>query len=260
MCFGDDLLDLDDEDMAIIERELFINAKANKLQLGPDPDACYQVLHNLDLQQIIDFIDERNPSAKAPYHGAKHIAAVVSLVYEAARFHNLNERFTKDLVVAAAMHDFNHSGGASSDQQNIKAAIEGLNTIRMDQHNWLSVDFSHVKQLIEVTEYPYVRKATTLFEHIMRDADLMMPYLPDPLRLELFLGLLAEHNNNRSLQMTRVEFAANVQKFYTGVVWFTDWAKAKARKCDWHQQLEALNKSLLNPTKCHQKVQYAVKA
>jgi hypothetical protein len=246
------LLELDAEDKVLIERDLFINIKAGRLTLGPDPDSCYQILQMYNLEGLMAYIDCFNPSRAAPYHGAFHEAALVSLVYEAARFYGFIREETRVLLIAAAMHDFNHSADkAANDSENIEAAIAGLHQAQKhllaSSSPILPNEATDAEHLIRITEYPYTTNAQTLVEKIMRDADLMMPYLPTPAVKSLFVGLKEEMETCKG-KRSFTEFASGVKEFYSNVIWGTEWAVAKAKVNQWDEKLSMIYNLLANHT------------
>jgi hypothetical protein len=246
------LLELDAEDKVLIERDLFINIKAGRLTLGPDPDSCYQILQMYNLEGLMAYIDCFNPSRAAPYHGAFHEAALVSLVYEAARFYGFIREETRVLLIAAAMHDFNHSADkAANDSENIEAAIAGLHQAQKhllaSSSPILPNEATDAEHLIRITEYPYTTNAQTLVEKIMRDADLMMPYLPTPAVKSLFVGLKEEMETCKG-KRSFTEFASGVKEFYSNVIWGTEWAVAKAKVNQWDEKLSTVYNLLANHT------------
>lgn len=250
-----DLLELDTEDKILIERDLFINIKAGRLALGPDADACYQILSLFNLDGLMPYIDHFNPSRNAPYHGAFHEAVAVSLVYEAARFYGLGREDTRILLIAAAMHDFNHTAGASAnDQDNIAAAIEGLQKVQT--YLWTSAtpilqnELEAACHLIRITEYPYTTAPITLMEKIIRDMDLMMPYLPPHQAKQLFLGLKIEMERSKG-KWTFQEFAAGIKSFYEAITWCSEWAVAKAATQKWDEKLATVYNLIANHNPTH---------
>lgn len=236
-----------------IKRSNLLQAKAEKLTLAPDPDACHQILVIYELQALMPYIDRFNPSANAPYHGAFHEAALVSLVYEGALFHKLNYFDARSLCAAAALHDFNHSAGsAHNDEQNIIAAINGLHEIakQVNQPDNIILSKSEIEQIsniIKSTQYPYVDKELNILDKIIRDADLMMPLLPTNDALQLFQGLLCEMQIKKP-HLTLEEFAPALHTFYENITWNTNWALEKSKANNWKQHLDTLVNAIEHTT------------
>lgn len=234
-----------------IKRSNFLQSKAENLTMAPDADACYQILVTYDLQSIMPYIDRFNPSANAPYHGAFHEAALVSLVYEGAIFHKLSYLDVRTLCAAAALHDFNHSAGAAhNDEQNINAAINGLHLIaqatnKPDNIILSKSEIEQISNIIKSTQYPYVEKELSILDKIIRDADLMMPLLPTNDALSLFQGLLCEMQIQKP-HLTIEEFVPALHTFYDNVKWNTSWAMEKTKNNIWKQHLDDLVSALQN--------------
>jgi len=245
----DDYLLTDEEDEQILSREMLVNLEAKRLRLGPRPEACADVLRALNLEDVMDYIDCFNRSAKAPYHNAKHEAAVVTLVYEGGIYHGLGRFELRALVLAAAMHDFNHSAGKLTDDLNIDAAVKGLfflhHTLVFTMSAITETELAIAKRLIKITQYPYVGEPADILEKLIRDADLMMLYLDDELRLDLFRGLKAELEVKAEKPYSKEEFADGVIDFYKKIAWKTEWAKEKAATQGWTQRIESLHEALL---------------
>lgn len=213
----------------LLSREVPVNLLALRGQLAGHPEYLNMVLRALNLEELERVMSYSNPSARAPYHGFTHLSAVVVAVYEAAIFHDLDLEETKALVIAAALHDFNHWGalprpGPVLDSVNIAAAIAGTRLLA----NRLSFDLELVEGLIASTEYPYTGEPKSLLEMILRDADLTMPLLTDELALELFKGLYLEQVENHC-ELSYAEFCDKVVSFYANVSPYTSWAASLRR-------------------------------
>lgn len=239
-------LALEEDDEHILSREMLVNLEAKRMRLACRPDACADVLRALNLEALLDYIDSFNPSAEAPYHNARHEASVVTAVYEGGRYHGLERHELRSLVIAAAMHDFDHSAGELTDDLNIKAAIDGLYLV----HRALSFTASAIteselalaERLIRVTEFKdgkFTFEPKDRLEGIIRDADLMMPYTDLDLRIELFLGLRRELET-AGKSYSAEDYANGVVDFYKATPWHTAWANEKAATQGWSQRLESL--------------------
>lgn len=203
----------------LIPKHSYIVAKALRMELGADPMACYSILLENGLHQYFNDITTKNPSHDLPYHNATHIAAVVTLCYEGAHYLNLTYYSLRTLLIAASLHDYGHSGGLRTDSENINIAVNKVHSHKED-----AVRFKEVENIIRCTEFPYVLNPVTDSENIMRDADLMMPYLERETRLRLFKGLKQE----TKFQGSWKEFASKVSKFYSKVTWHTIWGQKRS--------------------------------
>lgn len=210
------LLTNPDED-ELLSKEFMVNLLAKRQQLTGHPeymDAVFIAL-GLDLEVMKRFMDTGNPSARMPYHCTDHEASVVVGVYEGAYYHNLSQRQTLNLVVAAAMHDYNHWGDLArseriSDAVNINAAIIGLQQLK---DAGIDFDLIEVERLIKATEFPYNADVIQVDEAIIRDADLSMPLLNDEQALKLFQGLWREIHANK-VELTYEQYADSMIGFY----------------------------------------------
>lgn len=210
-----------DED-ELLAKEFMVNLLAARKQLSGHPehmDAVF-IACGLDLDVMNKFMGVGNPSARMPYHCTNHEASVVVGVYEGAFHHDLSKRETRNLVVAAAMHDYNHWGDINraepiKDAVNISAALQGLRLLAADG---IDFDEAEVERLIRATEFmqgpvPYATPTADVSEAIIRDADLSMPLLDDEQALKLFQGLYRELHANK-MTMTYDEFASSMVGFY----------------------------------------------
>lgn len=198
---------------------------ADHCLLTGQPTFASAILSGFGLSDIYTFVGAKNPSEKAPYHGAIHEACVVVAAYEGAVFFNIARDEMVQLLIAAAMHDFNHYGCTPRatpipDAENIKRALVGLDLVEQQ----VKFDLTVARRLVASTEYPYKREPTDLLEAILRDADLTMIYTNNDLMLTLFHGLYKELKLNKP-DMTYTEFANGIGKFYTNTKPHTVWGK-----------------------------------
>lgn len=171
-----------------------------------------------------DHVRDFNPSNNLPYHNWYHACCMVEKVVEGANYHNLPYRSIRHLILAALFHDFAHSGGKQTDTSNITKAISAVNQF---EYNWSrtpdkdSIDLREVKQLIYVTEYPYVLDPVCIEQKIIRDADLMQglrstwkEMIIDGLRIEMSIRL-GKELTQEDMCLGQVKFLKNV-KAYSG--------------------------------------------
>lgn len=179
-------------------------------------------LDALGLRSVWRFILARNPSGGLPYHGNRHLLHVarqaLTLQTQQQGHSPLRRRV---LGLAGLFHDFNHSGGELTDQENIEQAIAGF-------HEFLAEDslvfnrredresiIVNVERLIRITEYPYTKTPVTFLEKCLRDADLLaLLAAPDP--LEVLHGLRQE------FKLEKAVFVKQQLKFIERVVFHTD--------------------------------------
>lgn len=109
------------------------------------------------------------------YHNISHLLSVASYADQLSK--NLSEQERTELIIAALMHDYNHTGSKLyTDDVNIRFAIMGLwdfydlNTDVIQFEN-----FTKIASLIEITQFPYTVKTIDLTDEreiIIRDCDM----------------------------------------------------------------------------------------
>lgn len=161
----------------------------NILTVGQSVD---EVIFNEELRQLGLFgmwehIQKTNPSANLPYHNTKHMQGVAILawkIYNAMPNYqdpgNLGRyQELKALLIACLWHDYDHSGGKEVDSVNINRAIAGFDkwntSARRDRGIGTQI-IEKAKQIIQVTEFPFVHYPDFHLEKIIRDADLLYTF------------------------------------------------------------------------------------
>ena len=163
------------------------------------------ILNKLNLKyDYLKYLDDYNKGKDNPYHNNEHCFTVAINCFEGAIFHNLSENDTRNTVIAALFHDFNHSAGIHTDDINVQIAIEGtkdfLTNIPKDKEYFNENNIKDICNIISVTQYPFIKTPHTLQEKIIRDSDLMQYLEPDG---EEFLnGLAKELNLNLNWEQT----------------------------------------------------------
>jgi hypothetical protein len=140
------------------------------------------VLRQLKLWDFWQEVQMTNPSKDAPYHNNVHMFHVARIAYElycldrvvANTYQNLEARA---LVVAALIHDYDHSMGAEIDEKNIERVMMAIHGWRRSAA-YLAVNWSDVALLVGATEYPYVPGDYPDTHTYLRDADLMYSFEP----------------------------------------------------------------------------------
>jgi hypothetical protein len=119
------------------------------------------------------YISKNNKGIKNIYHNNNHMINVLNNskmlfnIYQKKYNLTNNDKFI--LVIASLFHDFNHSGGKLTDNENIKNALIGLKNFL--EENELDNYYSNIKNLIECTEFPHKKIELTVLQKIIRDAD-----------------------------------------------------------------------------------------
>lgn len=244
------LADPSDDDILEQNFQFFEATKSCKLMaLRWSPE---EICQRFNLKPFYTFFLDFNPSWNAPYHNRYHSICMLVNCYE-GMWHELSRvqaTEARGLLVAALMHDFDHTQGHQPDEVNIERALKGLETAQRyataKQLPLTSEELAVAIDCIKITKYPYEKDPVTIPEQIIRDADLMQPYEIDDKILERqFLGLKVEVNLQKKLNMTNQEFAVGIKDFYDKIVWHTEWAKKKAALLDWSSVKERLKDTLM---------------
>jgi HD superfamily phosphodiesterase len=122
---------------------------------------------------ILKYIKENNPSSDAPYHNNSHMITVYKFCKDIAN--DIGYTDTVNLLVAALLHDFDHSMGKEKDNINVQRAIKGFSDYYDNNLINSIVDKDEVVSIIRITEYPYTIESSELNipQKIIRDADLL---------------------------------------------------------------------------------------
>jgi hypothetical protein len=238
--------DLDTSDDALITEDLKIYHAIKDLKLAQlGEPALWNIAGRLGLVDLLKYFFEHNKST-AEYHSNYHAICVALNCYEGAWHQKLSESETKTVVLAGIFHDFNHSGGTFSDDENIKRAVLGLSQAHIPEvrrslssnykPNLLPDEFEQTVQTLVITKYPFEKEPVTIMEQIIRDADLMQPYEQDDKVLKnQYHGLLTEIERTYPMKFTANEFAAGQLSWLNdNVTWYSDWGKNKALKFNWN--------------------------
>lgn len=110
-----------------------------------------------------------------PYHNFRHMFHVLWTCYKACTYYAakgmLNRRDVRTILVAAIVHDVNHSGLTGDDDLNIERSVRWLGK------HYDPCDASHLETiggLVRLTEFPHQVDSSklSLGAQILRDADL----------------------------------------------------------------------------------------
>ncbi len=147
-----------------------------------------------DLKHYMKVLFFKAQNLRSPYHNFRHMTHMVWLCYQACLFYNdtFTPREKRNLLIAPAFHDFNHSGMLGDDDLNIERAVRAFqnNVAPEDKQSEHSAD---IIELIRTTEYPHKGEtsALPLSYQIMRDADLGQTFSVAWIQQVVF-GLAAE--------------------------------------------------------------------
>ena len=143
------------------------------------------------LKKGLAFVLKNSTSNFNPYHNINHNLTVLYFSYYAAKLEDLNKDETKELLIAALFHDYDHSGGKTTDDKNIEKAKDGVTAfIKKDK---VDVDIQNIFDIMDATEFPYKKDTKDLStqQKIIRDADLMQLFEDNRIQCNI-LGLQNE--------------------------------------------------------------------
>jgi hypothetical protein len=159
-----------------------------------------------------------------PYHNFRHMMHVLWLCHQACRYYQnrLTPRQTRNLLIAALFHDFDHPGhphpGESDpDRINIPIAIAGLRRYIIPADRPF---LPQIEALIEATHYPYKigSDKLDLLGQIIRDADRAQALNPAWIQQVVF-GLAQEW------EVSPLEVLKGQRAFLAGLSLSTCWAQ-----------------------------------
>lgn len=154
-----------------------------------------------------------------PYHNLRHMLHVVWLCYNGCAFYAdaLTPRQMRDLLIAAAFHDINHSGMLGDDDLNIERAVRTLDRYILEEDR---PHYKGIAGLIRITQYPYTvgGEALELCGQILRDADVSQVFSAAWIQ-QVVVGLAVEWGK-KPIEVLRIQ-----EPFLTGLRFLTDWAR-----------------------------------
>jgi len=155
-----------------------------------------------------------------PYHNIRHLLHVLWECYDGAKYHELDTRIFRNLLIAAMFHDFDHSGAANGrDDLEIQRSIRALRQYILSEDEPC---FDKISSYIEATEYPYVvpTDKLTLPMRILRDADISQGLSVAWLQ-QIIFGLSQE------LDVDPLEMLKQQSGFLGKAVFFSEWGQKK---------------------------------
>jgi hypothetical protein len=202
-----------------------------------------QFLKSKGLWEMWQHIVTTNKGVKNTYHNTLHMYYAAQLGLQILRatpeYQKLDssDKHNEELIVVVSLlwHDYNHSGGSSSDAENIQFAIAGYTHWRKHvrpipanfnpvmEHEQEHFMIQSVSQTIEITEFPFIREPITLAQKVVRDADLLYTFCDET--GDVVYGLYKELVPKLPKNMTFVGFLDGQVKFHNEVVLFTEPAK-----------------------------------
>jgi hypothetical protein len=176
-------------------------------------------LYDGDLAHYFRVLFFHAQNLRHPYHNLRHMLHVVWLCYQACIFYGprLTVREVRNLLIAAIMHDFDHSGLLGNDDLNIERAIRGFRKHVAPEDREHLAD---IEAIIRPTEYPYKEAASdlSLLAQVLRDADasqgLSIAWIQ-----QVVIGLATEWDK-KPLDVLRMQ-----DGFLGGLKLHTEWAQ-----------------------------------
>lgn len=155
----------------------------------------YQIIDEYNLDAAYSYILQKNPSNNLPYHNFGHLENVTLYAFIGCQNADFTKDLTRNILLAALFHDFNHSGGKLKDSENITLAKKGLADY-LAESNDTEVKVEFVNFLIDITEYPYTIETSklTIHQKILRDADILQSFFMNNYMQDVVLGLAKELN------------------------------------------------------------------
>ena len=150
-----------------------------------------------------------------PYHNLRHMLHVMWATYNGALYYDIDPRTLRNMLIAALMHDYNHTGRTGDDTINIELAIRGF------EENMLLEDVPYMNDiifLIRATQFPHKEIEYSLPAFILRDADVAYT-LNDSWIHIVNIGLSQE------LNITAEKMLKFQETFLSGMKLYSEWGK-----------------------------------
>ncbi len=140
--------------------------------------------------------------------------------YDAAVYHCLDPYDTRNVLIAAIFHDFNHSGKMNgNDDLEIEASVRAM---KKYLHSEDLGREKGIEGLIRATQFPYQDTSLelSLLKRIMRDAD-MSQSLSTAWIQQTLIGL------PREMGLDIVEFLKTQESFLGNLKFYSEWGQKK---------------------------------
>lgn len=182
------------------------------------------IIRKFGLGNYFGIVINKSSSNSAPYHNLYHVLCMVKNCYYIANDEGLDTNEIKKILLACLFHDFNHSMGEKSDEENVKNAIVAFEKYSEED----DATNQEVIQMIKSTQYPYIIPESVLGikEKIIRDADLLQ-WCEDNHLQQIVFGLLKTEMKNTGNLKKNLEGQI---KFINSIKMHTNWAKRKFDK------------------------------
>ena len=120
-----------------------------------------------DLRHYFKLVMEA-PNFHMPYHNFRHMTHVLWEAYDGAVHMGLDPVKMRIILIAALMHDYDHTGIKNDDQVNIDRAVRALDKYALEKDRQYLIE---IRDAIRATKYPYTDEEFTTDQLILRDAD-----------------------------------------------------------------------------------------
>lgn len=202
---------------------------STSLDVAVAEDIFLLTLHRLELTKVWDWVQENNPTGNLPYHNNQHMFHVARLAHQCYTTSEFSNDVCKQLVIVAAlMHDFDHSGGECSDAINIENAINGFRKLvselspSYDRNSWINRFESQqsIESLIRSTVFPNPSACNNTMEAALRDADMLYSLTENTGEI-IIDGLRKEAEVAKGHAITREEMLEQQRSFLPSVTLHT---------------------------------------
>lgn len=194
-------------------------------------DLFHSILKSLKIEWVWQYVLENNTGRNNTYHNNLHMLTVAVNCWEFFYVEcpdkaNDAECSLAQLIVAACLHDMNHSGGEFDDEENIRRACEAVDKIEGSLDKQFYDGFGRkVEGLIRITQYPFVYIPKNRLQKILRDCDALQAYEPDGVEV-ILEGLRMELLGRLGHIPTRTEMYEGQLKFMANIEYYTETAKS----------------------------------
>ncbi|NTW14249.1 MAG: 3',5'-cyclic nucleotide phosphodiesterase [Candidatus Moranbacteria bacterium] len=176
-------------------------------------------LYEGNLRYYFRYLFNQAKNLGLPYHNFQHMIHVMVMCHAACMYYRdrLTPRQIRNILIAAMLHDLDHSGMPGHDDLNIERAIRGLESCLLPEDKDHAAD---IFAILRATQFPHVGSSESLplQMRIIRDADLTQSFSYVWIQSNIF-GLSREHG------ISPIEMLHRQIPFLEGIEFHTEWAK-----------------------------------
>lgn len=207
------------------------------------PAVFTQEVERYGLQRYLASVDAcyKQRYSENMHHSRLRMQHLVAFVLEGADYYAVDFASTKALMLAAMFADVSHSFGVRSDVWNVRQAKEVLHNVHNSIAEANQVPLAVLTTALECirhTQVPYSPVNTNVaLYNIIRDADMMMPYVGSVDLLSLYQGMFNEkaYTARYGEEYTKAVFIQSQFAEMRAVVWNSSWGNVKAFENNWPQ-------------------------